>query len=163
MPGRDGFDVIRAIGPARMPPVIFVTAHDAFALRAFEVHALDYVMKPFPDRRLRQALERVRAPAAGLAQRLEALIARLDEPRFEVRLGNRVLLVTSGEIDWIEGASYYALLHAGPETHLVRETMSEIEARLDPRRFLRVHRSAIVRLDRIRELRPNERALVLQT
>ncbi|MCA1828423.1 MAG: LytR/AlgR family response regulator transcription factor [Myxococcales bacterium] len=163
MPGRDGFDVIRAVGPARMPPVIFVTAHDAFALKAFEVHAVDYVMKPFRDRRLREALERARRPSADLARRLEALMSRLDEPRFEVRLGNRVLVVSSSEIDWVEGAGYYAVLHAGEATHLLRETLNEIEARLDRSRFLRVHRSAIVRLDRIRELRPRDRVVVMQT
>src|SRR5262249_59931576 len=144
-------------------PVIFVTAHDAFALQAFDVHALDYVMKPFPDRRLREALDRARKPAADLTRRLEALIARLDEPRFEVRLGKRVLLVSSSQLDWVDGASYYAVLHAGEATHLVRETLNEIEARLDPARFMRVHRSAIVRLDRIRELRPKDRGLVLHT
>ena len=162
MPGRDGFEVIRAVGPERMPPVIFVTAWDSFALRAFEVHALDYLLKPFEDRRLREALARAR-PDAGLARRLEAAIAgRAPEPRFQVRLGQRVVLVPSGEIDWVEGAGYYALLHAGARSHLLREAMRRIEARLDPALFLRVHRSAIVQLDRVRELRPGRRALLLQ-
>jgi two-component system LytT family response regulator len=164
MPGLDGFDVIRAVGPARMPQVIFVTAHDAFAVRAFEVQALDYVLKPFEDRRLREALGRAaRASPVDWARRLEALVARPPaEPRFEVRLGKRIQLLPSAEVDWVEGASYYTLLHAGSETHLVREPLRDIEARLDPARFARVHRSAIVQLDRVRELRPGECALVLR-
>lgn len=162
MPGRDGFDVIRAVGPARMPQVIFVTAYDAFAVRAFEVQALDYVLKPFEDRRLREALGRAaRASPVDWARRLEALVAR-PEPRFEVRLGKRIQLLACAEIDWAEGASYYTVLHAGSGTHLVREPLRDIEARLDPARFARVHRSAIVQLDRVRELRPAERALVLR-
>ena len=162
MPGRDGFEVIRAVGPARMPPVIFVTAYDAFAVRAFEVQALDYLLKPFEDHRLREALGRAgRASASDLARRLEALVVR-PEPRFEVRLGKRIQLLSCVEIDWAEGASYYTVLHAGSETHLVREPLRDIETRLDPARFARVHRSAIVQLDRVRELRPAERALVLR-
>jgi len=162
MPGRDGFEVIRAVGPARMPRVVFVTAYDAFAVRAFEVQALDYVLKPFEDRRLREALGRAaRATPSELARRLEALVVR-SEPRFEVRLGKRIQLLSCAEIDWIEGASYYTVLHAGSETHLVREPLRDIEARLDPTRFARVHRSSIVQLDRVRELRPAECALVLR-
>jgi two-component system LytT family response regulator len=162
MPGLDGFGVIRQIGPARMPPVIFVTAWDSFALRAFEVHALDYVLKPFEDRRLRDALARAR-PDVTLACRLEAALGGwAPEPRFQVRLGRRVVLVPCSEIDWVEGADYYAILHAGAESHLVRETMQQIEARLEPVRFLRVHRSAIVQLERIRELRASDHALLLR-
>ena len=161
MPGRDGFEVIREVGVARMPPVIFVTAWDSFAVRAFEVHALDYVLKPFEDHRLRAALSRVR-PDGTLARRLEAALGAAAEPRFQVRLGHRVVLVPCGEIDWVEGADYYAVLHAGTETHLVRETMQDIEARLDPARFLRVHRSAIVQLDRVRELRVPDHVLLLR-
>jgi len=162
MPGRDGFEVIRAVGPARMPRVVFVTAYDAFAVRAFEVEALDYVLKPFEDRRLREALGRAaRATPSELARRLEALVVR-SEPRFEVRLGKRIQLLSCAEIDWVEGASYYTVLHAGSETHLVREPLRDIEARLDPTRFARVHRSSIVQLDRVRELRPAECALVLR-
>jgi len=162
MPGLDGFGVIREIGPSRMPQVIFVTAWDSFALRAFEVHALDYVLKPFEDRRLRDALARAR-PDVTLACRLEAALGGwAPEPRFQVRLGRRVVLIPCGEIDWVEGADYYAILHAGAESHLVRETMQQIEARLDPSRFLRVHRSAIVQLERVRELRVPDRALLLR-
>src|SRR5256885_9741420 len=107
MPGRDGFEVIRAVGPARMPPVVFVTAYDAFAVRAFEVQALDYVLKPFEDERLREALGRAaRAFPSDLARRLEALVVR-PEPRFEVRLGKRIQLLSSAAIDWFEGASHY--------------------------------------------------------
>jgi len=162
LPGEDAFAIIRAVGPRRMPMVVFVTAHDDFAVQAFEVHALDYVLKPFADRRLRAALQRVRAARpADLARRLEALVVRPPE-RFEIRVGGRVVLVSSTEIDWVEGASYYAVLHAGKDEHLLRETLERIEERLDRARFVRVHRSAIVQLDRIRELRPGRREVVLQ-
>jgi two-component system LytT family response regulator len=162
LPGEDAFAIIRTVGPARMPMVVFVTAHDAFAVRAFEVQALDYVLKPFTNARLRTALQRARTARPGdLARRLEALV--IPRPvRFEARVGNRTVLVSASEIDWIEGASYYAVLHAGSEEHLVRETMERIEERLDGARFLRVHRSAIVQLDRVRELRPARSEVVLR-
>ena len=162
LPGEDAFAIIRAVGPKRMPMVVFVTAHDAFAVRAFEVQALDYVLKPFSNARLRSALHRARAARpADLARRLEALV--IPRPvRFEARVGNRTVLVASTEIDWIEGASYYAVLHAGVEEHLIRETLERIEERLDGSRFLRVHRSAIVQLDRVRELRPSKGEVVLR-
>ena len=161
LPGEDAFEIIREVGPGRMPMVIFVTAHDSFAVQAFEVQALDYVLKPFTDRRLRAALQRARAARpADLARRLEALVTR-PSARFEVRVGSKVILVPSAEIDWIEGASYYAVLHAGAEDHLVRDTLERIEERLDRTRFLRVHRSAIVQLDRVRELRASKHVVVL--
>ncbi len=154
MPGCGGFEVIRRVGPARMPTVVFVTAHDEFALQAFEVHAVDYVLKPFEDRRLRAALTHARRHDA------EALRRLVEHDRIEVRTGDHVRLVPVSDIDWIEGASYYATLHAGDEIHLVRETLQSLEARLGPARFVRVHRSALVRLDRVRELRGG-RVLVL--
>ena len=147
MPGCDGFEVIRRVGPGRMPPVVFVTAYDEFALEAFAVHAIDYVLKPFEDDRLRAALNHARRSDAHALRRL------VEHQRIEVRTGARVLLVPVAEIDWIEGASYYSMLHAGKEVHLVRETLQSLEDRLGPALFVRVHRSALVQLDRVRELR----------
>ena len=181
MPGCDGFEVVRRVGPARMPAVVFVTAHDEWALRAFDVHALGYVLKPFEDARLRAALVRAAAArhGAALAAALESLIAPSSpspsssasqspspaalEPRFEVRAGTRILLVPVADVDWIEGAGYYSMLHVGRETHLLRETMQALEQRLDPARFLRVHRSAIIALPRVRELRDAASEVVLQS
>src|SRR3954468_7666850 len=162
MPGCDGFEVIRRVGPARMPAVVFVTAFDSFAVRAFEVQALDYVLKPVSESRLRKALAQAAAlgDRANAARRLAALIEAPAE-RLEVRIGARVLLLSPDEIDWIEGASYYSMLHAGRETYLMRETLQSLESRLQRDRFVRVHRSAIVRLDRIRELRAASAELVL--
>ncbi len=163
MPGCDGFEVVRRVGPGRMPAVVFVTAHDEWALRAFDVHALGYVLKPFEDARLRAALVRAAAArhGAALAAALESLIAPPAPspapeplaPRFEVRVGARVLLIPVAEVEWIEGAGYYSMLHVGGATHLLRETMTALERRLDPARLLRVHRSAILQLARVRELR----------
>ena len=130
------------------------------------MHAVGYVLKPFEDARLRAALVRATASLHGtaLANTLEALIASpLVDQRFEVRIGSRVMFVPWTQIDWIEGAGYYSTLHAGEDTHLVRETMQSLERRLDPARFLRVHRSAIVQLDRIRELRNGGSRIVLST
>jgi two-component system, LytTR family, response regulator len=155
MPGCDGFEVIRRVGPERMPAVVFVTAWDEFALKAFEVHAIDYVLKPFEDERLRAALAHARVCDGDTLRRL------VDRQRLEVRTGARVRLVPVGEIDWIEGASYYSMLHAGKEVHLIRETLQSLEERLGPAHFVRVHRSALVQLDRVRELR-NGKVLVLR-
>ncbi len=176
MPGCDGFEVVRRIGPARMPAVVFVTAHDEWALRAFDVHALGYILKPFEDARLRTALVRAAAArhGAALATALEALIAPSLTPtpqqppappelRFEVRAGTRVLLIPAGDVTWIEGASYYSMLHTSDETHLLRETMQAIERRLNPARFLRVHRSAIIQLARVRELRSAGAEVILDS
>jgi two-component system LytT family response regulator len=155
MPACDGFEVIRRVGPERMPKVVFVTAYEEFALRAFEVHAIDYVLKPFEDARLRSALLHARHYDAAALARLVA------HDRIEVRSGSRVVLVPIAEIDWIEGASYYSMLHSGKEAHLVRESLQSLEQRLGPARFVRVHRSAIVQLDRVREFRDGK-LLVLQ-
>lgn len=172
MPGCDGFEVVRRVGPGRMPAVVFVTAHDEWALRAFDVHALGYVLKPFEDARLRAALVRAAAArhGAALAEALEAMIGPASAPapapieaRFEIRLGTRLLLVPVAEVDWIEGGGYYSMLHVGRETHLLRETMQALEQRLDPARFVRVHRSAIVQLTRVREIRASGSEVVLES
>jgi two-component system, LytTR family, response regulator len=164
MPELDGFGVVEAVGAARMPAVIFVTAFDEHAIRAFDVHALDYLLKPLDDERFALALERARARLRGdggrdLRAALAALVgqARLDAPpleRLAVKSGGRVYFVAVDDVDWVEAADNYVSLHAGRETHLVHGTLGALERRLDPRRFLRVHRSTIVNLARVRELRP---------
>jgi len=169
MPEVDGFDVLQQIGPDAVPSVVFVTAYDEYALRAFEVHAVDYLLKPFDDRRFAAAL--VRAKEAARSRRrgeADPRLAQLLEGRarrFFVRIGEKVLLIKPEEIDWIEAADYYVSLHVGGKSHLLRETMNEIEQRLDPERFFRVHRSAIVNVERVREMHPLFRGdcvLVLQ-
>ena len=142
MPGATGFEVIEAIGPARMPPVVFVTAYDRYALRAFDVRALDYLLKPFDRDRFQQALGRARQQLqqqsqGELERRLLELVNDLREPpqrvdRFVVKSGGRVYFVRTEEIDWIEAAGNYVKLHVGGEAHLLRETMTAIEAQLDP-------------------------------
>jgi len=164
MPGLDGFDVLKAVGAGQMPVVIFVTAYDQYALRAFEVHAIDYLLKPFDRDRFQTALERARTQIQGkqshdLNQRLLDLLKGLKAgPKYPERLvvksAGRVFFLKAEEIDWVEAADNYVRLHVGGEAHLLRETMSGLEANLDPAQFLRVHRSTIVNLERIKELKP---------
>lgn len=164
MPGTDGFEVLEAIPPEAMPVVIFVTAYDQHALRAFEVHALDYLLKPFDEERFRRSLERakeflharrMRTPDGRLDALLEDLAAeRRYLRRLVIHAPGRVFFLRAEEIDWIESAGNYVRIHVGPEAHLHRETMRELEARLDPERFLRIHRSTIVNLDQVRDLKP---------
>jgi len=163
MPEMDGFEVLAALHPARLPAVIFVTAYDDYALRAFDVHAVDYVMKPLDPERFRTALararERLRAGPAGADERLVALLAQLASDRraparFVVRHADRISFVRAEDVDWIEAAGNYARLHTTAGTHLVRETMKALDARLDPERFVRVHRSIIVNVERIASLEP---------
>ena len=164
MPGIDGFGVISAIGPDRMPIVIFVTAYDEYAIKAFEVHALDYLLKPFGKDRFQETLKRARASlerrrAGDLGRRLLAMVNDIkpEPPKFDrlvVKSGGRVFFLRSEDIDWIEAAGNYVRLHLGDESHLFRETMNRMEARLDNRRFVRIHRSRIVNTERIKELQP---------
>jgi two-component system LytT family response regulator len=164
MPGIDGFGVISAIGPERLPIVIFVTAYDEYALKAFEVHALDYLLKPFGRDRFQQTLTHARASlerrrAGELGRRLLALVNDIkpEAPKFDrlvVKSGGRVFFLRSEDIDWIEAAGNYVRLHLGEEAHLFRETMNRMESRLDSRRFVRIHRSRIVNTERIKELQP---------
>jgi two-component system LytT family response regulator len=164
MPGRDGFGVIEAVPETQLPVVVFVTAFDEHALRAFEVHAFDYLLKPFDAARFNKTVERVRAQLAKSKNgshdsRLQSLLEELrSKPaastRFAVRTPGRVFFVKQEEIDWIEAADNYVCLHVGADTHLLRETMNSIEQRLDASKFARIHRSTIVNLDRIKELRP---------
>jgi two-component system, LytTR family, response regulator len=176
MPELDGVGVAAALTAPDAPAVVFVTAFSEHALRAFEVNAVDYVLKPFDRERFRTALGRARARlAAGerveLAGRLAAVLAELERSRgyaqrVLVRSDGRIRLVPVAEVDWIEAADNYVRVHAGVERHLVRETMAAMEARLDPARFARIHRSTIVNLARIRELQPTfngEYAVLLHT
>ncbi len=186
MPELDGFGVVRAVGADRMPVVIFVTASDAHAVRAFEVHAVDYVLKPVSRERLSEALRRAKSqiarlygaaadPAAliDLRSRLAALVADVaavagaavggtvstaaDEPRLAIKAvrGNgRVVFVKARDVDWVEAMDNNLRLHVGRETHVIRDTLTNLERRLPPSGFLRVHRSTVVNLDRIREIQP---------
>jgi two-component system LytT family response regulator len=164
MPELDGFGVLEAMGDDRPPGVIFVTAYDKYALRAFEVHALDYLLKPFDRERFQKALERARAQiaqsqTAGVNEQLRALLedARAGKKyvdRIVIKSTSRVFFLRVEEIDWIEAAANYLKLHVGKEAHLLRETMNGLEARLDPEKFLRIHRSTIVNIERIQELQP---------
>jgi two-component system LytT family response regulator len=165
MPLLDGFGVLAALDAEHLPAVVFVTAYDRYALQAFEVHALDYLLKPFDRERFGKALERARAQlrqeqSADANQKLLALLhdvreARRPAERLVVKSGSRVSFVRVEEIDWIEAAGNYLRLHVGSETHLLRETMSRLEERLDGKQFLRIHRSTIVNVERIRELQPS--------
>jgi two-component system LytT family response regulator len=171
MPEMDGFEVLRELGPGRMPVVVFVTAFDRFALRAFDVAAVDYLLKPFDDERFDRAMARAKhavrnAEAGELGRRLMRLVERQGAPtpepaavdparwatRLVVKSAGRTVFVRVDEVDWIEADDYYAKLHVAGKTHLLRETMGSLEARLDPARFFRAHRSAIVNLDRVREV-----------
>ena len=190
MPGTDGFGVLDAIDPARMPVVVFVTAYDQYALRAFEVHALDYLVKPFNAERLRAALERARAHLLRGRDSHEGRLLRLLEQvtaerrelelairrsggaggggapaaappppppfvdRLLIRARGRVFFVRVADVDWFETAGNYVRVHVGREAHLVRESLTSLVARLDPARFARVHRSAAVNLDRVKEMQP---------
>lgn len=163
MPRLSGFDVLRAVGPQTIPAVIFVTAYDQHALEAFEVHALDYLVKPFKPARFAAALQRARdrlVNHSGTSDpRLATLLERLQPARtyltrFVVKSDARVVLVNATEVDWIESAANYALLHVGDRTHVIRETMTALEEKLDPKQFQRISRSAFVNLDRIQELQP---------
>ena len=164
MPKVGGFEVLAAIGVEQMPAVVFVTAYDEFALRAFEVNALDYLLKPFDEERLRRAVERAkrevaRRRAGEIDTRLQRLLEQTSAaPKYLKRLavksaGHSTLLLTE-DIDWIGAAGNYLELHVGRTTHLLRERMSQLELKLDPDKFVRIHRSTIVNVDRIKQLHP---------
>ncbi len=164
MPELDGFGVLEALAREPRPAVIFVTATDRFALQAFDADALDYLLKPFDRERFRNALGRARARIgrdadAAVREQLRTLLEGVQPERkyldrVVVKSSARVFFLRVEEIDWIEAAGNYLKLHAGGEAHLLRETMNNLEARLDPALFLRIHRSTIVNLERVRELQP---------
>ena len=169
MPGIDGFDVLSRVEFERIPAIIFVTAYDVYALKAFEVHALDYLLKPFSDERFQEALARAKShvelrEVRGLARSFRAFLQdRAGEEtgavkqkgcltRFMVKLGGRVVFINPADVDWIEADNYYIKLHVGGKAHLLRLSMKELEEKLDPKLFWRIHRSAIINLDRVKEL-----------
>ena len=176
MPEMDGFEVIQAVGVEHMPAVVFVTAYDQYALRAFEVHAVDYLLKPFDRERFVSALQHAtshiegRAPRDFRAQLLAVLDERRAEPkhleRLVVKSAGRIFFLDVAEIDWIEAADNYVDLHVGKQSHLVRHTLSYLEQRLDPRQFVRIRHSTIVNVEKVKELRPTsggEYDVVLQS
>ena len=162
LPGLSGFEVIQAVGPRRMPPVVLVATCEEHAALAFEVDALDYLIKPFDDPRLLVAFERARrrlevGAAAAIHRLLHDLVDHRGPAeamgRIAVKLQGRTLIVQVEDIDWLEARDNYVRLHVGRSHYLVRGRISSFEVRLDPRRFLRIHRGALVRIDRIAEVR----------
>src|SRR5687768_5811375 len=164
MPGLDGFGVIDQLQSTRLPSIVFVTAYDEYAIAAFDVHALDYLLKPFNRMRFQKTLKRARAHVlaragtdfghrvVGLLETVRAQRKHLD--RLVIRNAGRVAFLTVTEIDWIEAAGNYVKIYGGKEQHVLRETLKNLEQRLDPHRFVRVHRSTILNIERIRELQP---------
>jgi len=164
MPGGDGFGVLESLPPKRTPAVIFVTAFDQHALRAFEVNALDYLLKPFDRPRFQKALDRARSQIRqhsgdDLDNRLTQLLDNLgtkpkQADRIVIKSAGRIMFLRTDEIDWIEAADNYVRLHVGADSHLLRETMGALEGRLDSSKFMRIHRSTVVNIDRVKELQP---------
>lgn len=166
MPHLDGFEVVAALGEAHQPAVIFVTAHDQYAVRAFEIHAFDYLLKPVDGDRLREAMEwalsaTTRSPQGSTTRRVLALLEELNKrhrargrERLVVRTPERAIFLRTETIDWIEAAGKFVHLHVGRTVHALRESMAELEQELDSARFLRISRSAIVNLERIQEVQP---------
>jgi two-component system LytT family response regulator len=166
MPEVSGFDVLRSLDANRLPEVIFVTAFDQYTIQAFDAHAVDYLLKPFGEDRFRQAMQRARrrlrrseaAPQHDAARLLRLIDHFETKKAFVERLivghNNRLILLLVGEVDWIETYGNYLKIHAGKKTYLLRETMNDLASRVDPEKFLRIHRATLVNLDRIRELHP---------
>ena len=175
MPEVDGFEVVEALehgdadapeNAGKTPAIVFVTAHDDHALKAFEIHALDFLLKPFDEARFEKTLSRARRHLQQSRETVDArLLALLEDLRSErhgqrhsdrliVKSGGRVFFLRTEEIDWVEAAGNYVRLHARSESHLLRESMKNMESRLDPNTFVRIHRSAIVNIDRVKELEP---------
>jgi two-component system LytT family response regulator len=161
MPELDGFDMIARVPEGHLPCVIFVTAYDRYAMRAFDVHAIDYLLKPFPASRFQLALERARERIrtqqtdGGLARLIASIRERSQYlSRISVKTGGRILLVDLATVDWMEADDNYVRLHCGNREHVVRETLGTLERQLDPECFIRIHRSVVVRIDRILEFHP---------
>jgi two-component system LytT family response regulator len=162
MPRMDGFGVIEAVGAERMPAVIFVTAHDQYAIRAFEISAVDYLLKPVTEERFRIAFERAQARLTAAvpdesARQMRAVLDAVSNPRrflsrLAIRSGERTTFVPIDEVVWIEAAQNYVRVHAGQATHLLHVPMNTIEGSLDPERFVRIHRSHIVNIQRVKQL-----------
>ena len=166
MPQMSGFDVIRAVGVEHMPLTVFVTAFDRYAVRAFEMQALDYLLKPFEDSRFEQTLRRAKTQLArrgegSWTEQMAALIrqspdraSRKYSPRLIINTNGKLVFLDPDGVDWITAADYYVQIHSRKKTYLHRQTMEQIERELDPEKFVRIHRSAIVNIDRVKELRP---------
>ncbi|MFP2906093.1 LytR/AlgR family response regulator transcription factor [Pyxidicoccus sp. 3LFB2] len=179
MAGMDGFHVLQASGRQRPPAVVFVTAHETYALKAYEVHALDYLLKPFDDERFARVLSRAKEHVRGgriqlLARQMAGLLGTAPVPapalavnasaqpaspggyleRLVLKEVGRVVFLAVEAVDWLEADDYYVQVHAGRQTHLVRMPLRELEGQLDPRRFVRIHRSTMVNVQRVKELRP---------
>jgi len=167
MPGLNGFEVVEALDQNALPAIVFVTAHDAYAVRAFEINAIDYLLKPVTAERLRHAVERVRTSRRNVAEayrdRVTSLLDQLvpgrsgGAGRLIVREVGQIVVVPTREVDWVEGADYYSKLHCGDKIHLLRETLGSLERRLDAGRFMRVHRSTIVNLGRVQAVEAEQR------
>lgn len=171
IPPDSGFAVLERLGPAVPAAVVFVTAYDEYAVRAFEAEALDYLLKPFSDARLRAAVARVRRRLRehAVAQQRDRLLTLLQDPhafgpdrapaggleRLVVKSGSQLLFLDPHEVDWVEAEGVYVRLHAGGKVHLLRESLTHVEQRLDPRRFLRIHRSTILNVDRVVKIVPH--------
>jgi two-component system LytT family response regulator len=164
IPELDGFGVLEEVGVEEMPAVVFVTAYDQYALKAFDFHALDYLLKPYDAERFGRAVERARTQilsgqSSDIDQRLLSLLENLKTEqkyleRLMIKSQGRVFFLRAEEIDWIEAEGNYVRLHVGKESHLLRETMNHLASRLDPAKFLRIHRSTLVHIERIKELQP---------
>jgi two-component system, LytTR family, response regulator len=155
MPEMDGFELLRRVPQDLLPVVIFTTAYDEHALQAFDAHALDYLLKPFKPERFKQAVQRARAAARGLLELLSERPAPASQlTRLAVKTPGKVVFVSLENVDTIEAAGKYAVVHVGKENHVLRETMTSLESNLPPQRFLRISRSVIVNIDRIQELQP---------
>jgi two-component system, LytTR family, response regulator len=163
MPGMTGLALLEKIPVAQRPAVVFVTAFDEFAVPAFAAHAVDFLLKPFDRERLDKVLARVRVHLAGKRAQADSAAAAAPSPsetgpawlsRIAVKSVGRTVFVNADSVDWLETAGNYVCLHAGKDTHVVRETMNRLEAQLDPSKFVRIHRSTMVRIEAIREVQP---------
>lgn len=160
MPGMNGLEVLDALSPAQRPMAILLTAYENFAVRAFELHAVDYLLKPIDDERFAEALDRARqaqfhrSHSAPPVQSGDGRDRSAYPARFMVRVGRRTAFVAAADVEWIEADGDYVTLHAGSDAHLLRESLARLSRQLDPAHFIRVHRSTIVRIDRIAELQP---------
>ena len=164
MPEMNGFDVLKALEENKIPAIVFTTAYDKYAIQAFEFHALDYLLKPFSRERFRRSVRHAREQlensrqSGSIDERLVSLLENLKAKKYLERIvvksSGRVFFIKTDEIDWIEAAGNYLKLHVGRDAHLIRETMQSIEAKLDPEKFFRIHRSTLVQIDRIKELHP---------
>ena len=175
MPEMDGFAVLEAISHEHMPEIVFTTAYEQYAIRAFELHALDYLLKPFDQARFRDALKHVKEQLVArqnddTRRQINALLENMKTrpeylERLIIKADGRISFLNTRDVDWIEADDKYVHLHINKTAHMVRQTLSALESQLDPRKFLRVHRSAIVNVDRIKELHPlfnGEHTIVLE-